>query len=70
MNNKQKEYKVIVGNIGTVYVGDSLTEALRDFNEYVRISDSGIGRAGYETVTLIKGDKILRGWLIEGYEAI
>lgn len=46
-------FRVIVGNIGTVYDGASKRDAIREYNEYVDISLSGYGRAGGEAVTLI-----------------
>ena len=51
-------YQVIVGNIGTVYDGDSWNEAKKTYGEYKRISQSGVGRAGGESVTLMDGEEI------------
>jgi hypothetical protein len=51
-------YQVIVGNIGTVYDGDNMIDANRDFGTYKRQSQSGRGRAGGETVTLFDNDEI------------
>jgi len=47
-------YQLIVGNIGTVHASTSLTAALLHFREYQSQSESGIGRAGGENVTLLK----------------
>jgi len=47
------KYQVIVGNIGTVYAGDDLTEAKEYFKEYYEQSKDGYGRAGGESVTLM-----------------
>lgn len=47
-------YEVIVGNIGCVYHGDSLRMARRCFSEYMRKSKAGYGRAGGESVTLMR----------------
>lgn len=47
-------YEVIVGNIGTVHVGNDRAEASRHFREYVEQSMSGVGRAGCESVTMMK----------------
>jgi hypothetical protein len=53
------KYEVIVGNIGTVYAGDSLTQALKIYTNYVINSALLIGRAGGESVTLMADDDIL-----------
>ena len=52
-------YDVIVSNIGTVYEGGSQTEARDTYREYVALSKGGRGRAGGESVTLMKNDEIL-----------
>jgi hypothetical protein len=46
-------YEVIVGNIGTVYQGSSVTEAKKLFDEYKQLSIDNYGRAGGESVTLM-----------------
>ena len=46
-------YQVIVGNIGTVYDDDHYFEACKTYGEYKRMSESGVGRAGNEQVTLM-----------------
>jgi len=51
-------YQVICGNIGTVYDGDNMIDANRDYGTYKRQSQSGVGRAGGETVTLFDNDEI------------
>lgn len=51
-------YRVIIGNIGTTYDGPRLKTALEHYEEYVRQSKSGFGRAGHEPVTLMEGDEI------------
>ena len=51
-------YEVVVGNVGTVYRGDSHTDAKRVFAEYVSRSTSYVGRAAGESVTLIKDEEI------------
>jgi hypothetical protein len=52
--NPRSIYEVIVGNIGTVYTGTSKAEAIKRFNTYVAQSKSLRGRAGGESVTIIK----------------
>ena len=47
------EWEVLVGNVGSVYVGDDEAEARRKFDVYVESSKSGVGRAGDEPVTLM-----------------
>jgi hypothetical protein len=45
-------WEITVGNIGTVYAGNSWQEANATYLEYVRQSQRGIGRAGGESVVL------------------
>ena len=49
------QWQVIVGNLGTVFVGSERT-ARREFNEYVRASRSKHCRASGENVTLFNGE--------------
>ena len=46
-------HEVIVGNIGSVYLGNSLKEALEAYASYRRSSQMGIGRGSHEPVTLM-----------------
>ena len=46
-------YQVIVGNIGTVFSGNDVVQANRDFDEYVSQSQTGRGRAAGEPVTFM-----------------
>ena len=50
---KRHKYEVIVGNIGTVYSGNSKSEAVNTYNGYVDQSVGGRGRAGGEDVTMM-----------------
>lgn len=52
-------YEVIVGNVGTVYQGDSAVSASRAFKGYVAQSKSGVGRAAGESVTRMKNGEIV-----------
>lgn len=52
-------YAVIVGNIGTVYDGDSRDEATTSYTTYVKQSMDGIGRAAGEPVTLTRDGEII-----------
>ena len=59
-------YQVIVGNIGTVYDGDSIRLAKLDFAAYVRLSKKSLGRASGEDVTLMddcEPEMEYTGWL-------
>lgn len=47
------QYQVIVGNIGTVYDGTSRKVAVNTYDEYVKQSTRGIGRAAGESVLLM-----------------
>ena len=53
-------YKVVVGNIGTVYDGNDEPRALETFEEYRDQSKSGYGRAAAEQVTLLEDGEIVR----------
>lgn len=53
-------YTVVVGNIGTVYVGPSLVVASQKFVDYKAASEEGRGRGAHEPVTLFDGDDIVR----------
>jgi len=47
------KYQVIVGNIGTVYNGDSKLDAESVFADYVKMSMLNYGRAAGELVALL-----------------
>ena len=51
-------YSVVVGNIGTVCTTAVLEEAERVFNVYKEQSESEVGRAGGEDVTMFLGEEI------------
>ena len=51
-------FEVIVGNIGLVHRGRDYEKAKQDYDEYVRQSLSGRGRAGQESVTLYEDGEI------------
>lgn len=53
-------FKVIVGNIGQVYHGESYDEALKTFEEYQGQSEIGYGRAAGEPVTMLDDDVIVK----------
>jgi hypothetical protein len=55
--------EVIVGNVGTVYDGYDRCAADLAFNEYVKLSKSGVGRAGDETVAMIVGNDIAQEYI-------
>ena len=55
---KRHQYEIIVGNIGTVYAGGSRLFALRAYNEYRAQSNTGRGRAGGESVTMLTDGEI------------
>ena len=54
-----KWFTVVVGNVGTVYHGQSKKDAKRTYADYVRISKSGNGRAAHESVTMMNATEIL-----------
>jgi hypothetical protein len=52
-------YKVVVGNVGTVYEGSDEDEAKRTYTEYVTQSKTPrSGRAAGESVTLMHGGEV------------
>ncbi len=51
MTMKQK-YSLYVGNIGHIDDYNTVQEAMKDYNEYVELSQNGYGRCAYEEVTL------------------
>lgn len=52
-------WEVIVGNIGSVYLGRDVDQARKTFREYVRISKEDIGLTGHEEVTLMCDNEII-----------
>ena len=59
------EHQIIVGNIGTVYDGDSETEAQKNYNEYVDQSKNNYGSAAGEEVTWIEDNEIREEYIPE-----
>lgn len=57
---KLNQWEVLVGNVGLAHEGYNGKEARKEYAAYVRISKSGGGRAGGETVTLIKNGEPVR----------
>lgn len=51
-------YIVVVGNLGVMYSGTSLREALATYHEYVRLSKEGYGKAAGESVTMFTANEI------------
>jgi len=51
---KLSSIQVIVGNIGVVYDGNFMVEAIKLYDEYVSQSQSNRGRAAGEPVTILK----------------
>ncbi len=60
--NPRKNYEVVVGNIGTVYRGNSLREASRCHSEYVKQSKMSSGRASGEDVTMFCDSEICKSY--------
>jgi len=52
------QYEVIVGNIGSVHIGTNPVEARRIYGIYKAQSESGMGRAGNESVTILRNNEI------------
>ena len=51
---EQSIFQVIVGNIGTVYEGNQLKQALIDYKEYIEQSKNNYGRVSQESVAIFK----------------
>lgn len=58
MSHGQEFYEVIVGNIGLVYSGTDLQEAMRRYEAYVEQSRSDRGRVSGEPVALLRDKTI------------
>ena len=54
------KYQVVVGNVGTVYDGNNVREAMRVYRTYRVESMFGKGRASGEQVTLFEDGDIRR----------
>lgn len=58
-------HAVVVGNLGTVYLGDSEVIAYRFYAHYCTLSKAPHGRASGEPVTQFDGDDIKREYVPE-----
>ena len=57
------KYEVIVGNIGTVYLGSSLMEANAAWGEYKRQAKANYGRAAGESVAFFENGELTREFI-------
>ncbi len=65
------EYTVLVGNVGTVHRGNDRPTAEAIYNQYVELSVSGLGRAAFEDVTLLRdGEPMLEHRLHNAHDDI
>lgn len=48
------KYELIVGNIGRVFESNNLKDCMKKFRHYVTQSKSGVGRAGGESIILLR----------------
>ena len=53
MTDTKTTWEVIVGNVGRVYDGECEADARAVYQEYIKQSKVGYGRAGGESVTLM-----------------
>lgn len=53
-------FRVVVGNVGTVYYGPSSKDAVQAWNDYVYLSRTNQGRAAGESVLILRDDNITR----------
>ena len=56
-------FSVTVGNIGTIYDGESLEDAQKIFKDYIEASKSDYGRASGESVYLFRNDEIFEEYI-------
>lgn len=54
---------VVVGNLGTTYLGSSMKTALEHYREYRQQSKTGYGRVAGENVTLLLNNEILKEYV-------
>ena len=59
----KNNYQVIVGNIGTVYSGDSKVIAFETFKEYVGQSQTSHMKASGESVVLLRDGEVEKEFL-------
>lgn len=55
-----EKFRVIVGNIGTVYAGNNYMQAMAKFSSYAKDSRNNYGRAAGEGVVLLHDGEIKR----------
>ena len=55
----KSNYTVDAGNVGTVYDGNSLSQAKKVYEKYWQMSASGVGRVGGEVIVLFHGEEII-----------
>ena len=55
----ENTYQVIVGNVGSIFIGSSYHDALQAYSEAKGLSFSGHGRWANEEVILMKNDEPL-----------
>jgi hypothetical protein len=54
------QYRVVVGGVGIVYDGDSVSEAKRQYKLFMDKSKTAGSESAVETVTLFKNYEIIR----------
>lgn len=57
------KYTVMVSNIGCVHSGDDKSKADKEYEDYVKLSRSSVGRLRGEEVTMLYNGKPERGFL-------
>ena len=58
-------HEIVVGNIGCVYSGENVQEAVEKFQTYTEHSQSGYGRAAGEAVTWFLNGEIYKEYVPE-----
>ena len=64
----QKVYEVIVSNLGRVLCTNDQKQARDDFDAYIKISLTGVGKAGGESVDLYCDGDIIDSFMGELHE--
>lgn len=59
----KNQWETIIGNIGTIYSGTNGFQAIKEYNQGIRLSKGNCSRASGEPVTLLKNGEIYKEYL-------
>ena len=57
------KYTVIVGNIGTVYIGNSFKESQHAYEYYIKMSEKNMGRCAGESVVWFRDEEVYKEYI-------